>query len=56
MNGDIEAQLAAAKAQLEAEQPQEQQATLLSPRDVAGLAAEPWRKLLNAAIGAITTE
>ena len=48
VNGEIEAQLAAARAQLEAEQPQEQQITPLSPRDAAGIAAEPWRKLLNA--------
>ena len=48
VNGDIEAQLAAATAQLEAEQPQEEQATPLSPRDAAGIAAEPWRTLLNA--------
>ena len=48
VNGEIEAQLAAAKAQLEAEQPQEQTTTPLAPRDVAGIAAEPWRKLLNA--------
>ena len=36
------------KSALEAEQPQEQQITPLSPRDAAGIAAEPWRKLLNA--------
>ena len=50
VNGDIEAQLAAAKAQLEAEQPAELQTTPLAPRDVAVIAAEPWRQLRNAAV------
>lgn len=48
VNQQIEAQLAAARAQLEAEQAPEPQATPLSPRDTAGIAAEPFRKLLNA--------
>ena len=48
VNGEVEEELVAARTQLEAEQQQEQQATPLAPRDAAGIAAEPWRKLLNA--------
>ena len=56
VNGDIEAQLVAARAQLEAEQPAELQTTPLSPRDVAGIAAEPWRQLRNAAVSGQSTQ
>ena len=57
VNGQIEAELSAARAQLEAELKEEQLKAPLTPRDAAGIAAEPWRKLRDAGDqGQITTD
>lgn len=56
VNQETDAELAAARAQLAAE-PKLEVVPALSPRDVAGIAAEPWRQLRNAAVdGHPTTE
>lgn len=53
----VEAEIAAARAEQQAKSLGAQQVSALSPKDAAGIAAEPWRKLLNAGDqGRITTD
>ena len=53
----VEADIAAARAEQQAKSLGAQQVSALSPKDAAGIAAEPWRKLLNAGDqGQITTD
>ena len=44
----VEAELAGARAQLQAQSVELEPVTALSPKDVAGIGAQPWRELLNA--------
>lgn len=48
VNGEIEAELAQAKEQYARDNAPTPEPTPLSPRDAAGIAAEPWRQLLQA--------
>ena len=51
----VERQLSEAKAQQEAKQREIEPVSALRPVDIAGIAAEPWRQLRNAAVNGVNT-